>query len=78
MRVAFPKKKMNLVPQGFKANPGLEFANAFSVRSGTVLMQPWQHQVDNSAFNATAFVAPPQAVAMEFDLFGGEAEWSFG
>ncbi len=28
------------------------------------------HQVDNSAFNAKVFVAPPQAVAMEFYLFG--------
>jgi hypothetical protein len=28
----------------------------------------------NSAFNAEVFVAAPHAVAMEFDLFGGEAE----
>ena len=32
----------------------------------------------NSAFNAELFVAPSHAVAMEFDLFGGDTEWSLG
>jgi len=32
----------------------------------------------NGAFTAEVFVAAPQAVAMEFDLFGREAEQSLG
>ncbi len=30
----------------------------------------------NSGFNAEVFVAPPHAVAMEFDLFGEKRKWS--
>jgi hypothetical protein len=61
--------------QNRRPDPGFDFVQRWTCATGICQRICKAYVVDetfgvNSAFNAEVFVAPPHAVAMEFDLFG--------